>query len=147
MNNLRAFRHSLGKFVVHPWLCDVMGHLNTRHYHAMFDDASYQLLNEATGWSTTSSDWQGKGFADVHNSLDYFDELKVGELVEINGGISQVGNSSLTTVYEMKNKHTGKVSATMTAKLIYFDLVARKSLPLTDVLKEHIQARWVSGND
>ena len=136
----------LHKGVAHPWHCDIMGHLNTRHYHAMFDDASYQLLNEATGWSATSTDWQGRGFADVHNSLDYLDELKAGELVEIYGGISHIGNSSFTTLYEMKNKHTGKVAATMTAKLIYFDLVARKSLPLDDALKESMQQRWASVN-
>jgi len=36
--------------IVHPWLCDVMGHMNVRHYIGMFDDASYQLLADATGW-------------------------------------------------------------------------------------------------
>lgn len=136
--------HLLHKGVVHPWHCDVMGHLNTRHYHAMFDDASYQLLNEATGWSPTSPDWQGKGFADVHNSLDYKNELKAGELVEIYGGISKVGNSSFTTHYSMTNKHTGEVAATMMAKLIYFDLNARKSLPLTDALIKQMQHRWIN---
>ena len=30
--------------VVHPWLCDAMGHLTTRHYVGMFDDAGYHLL-------------------------------------------------------------------------------------------------------
>lgn len=135
--------YSLYKGVVHPWHCDVMGHLNTRYYHAMFDDASYQLLNEATGWSATSPDWQGKGFADVHNSLDYIGELKAGELVEIYGGISATGNSSFTTHYTMTNKETGEVAATMMAKLIYFDLVARQSLTLTDELKAMMQERWV----
>ena len=28
-----------GLAVVHPWLCDAMGHLTTRHYLGMFDDA------------------------------------------------------------------------------------------------------------
>ena len=40
----------LHKSIVHPWLCDVMGHMNVRHYMSMFDDASYQLLAEATSW-------------------------------------------------------------------------------------------------
>ena len=126
--------HRLYNGVVHPWHCDVMGHMNTRHYLSMFDDASYHLIAEATGWSAASPDWQGRGFADVHNSLDYLDELKAGELVEIEGGISHLGNSSFTAVYTMKNKHTGKEAATMTAKLIYFDLVARKSKPLSEAL-------------
>ena len=31
------------KSVAHPWMCDVLGHLTTRHYVAMFDDAAYHL--------------------------------------------------------------------------------------------------------
>ena len=42
----------LYKGIVHPWLCDVMGHMNVRHYMGMFDDASLQLLVETTGWNT-----------------------------------------------------------------------------------------------
>ena len=30
--------------VVYPWLCDSMGHMTTRHYTAMFDDASYHMF-------------------------------------------------------------------------------------------------------
>ena len=36
-----------------------MGHLTTRHYMAMFDDASYVLLSEATGWSPNDPEWAG----------------------------------------------------------------------------------------
>ena len=133
----------LYKGVVHPWHCDVMGHMNTRHYLAMFDDASYQLLHEATGWSATAQDWQGRGFADVHNSLDYLGELKAGELIEIEGGISATGNSSFTANYVMTNKLTGEPAAKMTAKLIYFDLVARKSMPLSADIRQQMEARKI----
>lgn len=137
----------LYKGVVYPWHCDVMGHFNTRYYLSMFDDASYQLLHEASGWSATSLDWQGRGFADVHNSLNYLDELKAGELVEIVGGISDIGNSSFTARYEMKNTLSDKIAATMTAKLIYFDLLARKSMPLSEEIKQMMQARWFAGDE
>ena len=135
--------HGLYKGVVHPWHCDVMGHMNTRHYLAMFDDASYQLLNEATGWSATSSDWKGRGFADVHNSIDYLAELKPGELVVIEGGISAISKSSFSCEYVMINKLTSKPAARMRAKLIYFDLVERKSMLLTDKIKQQMQSRWI----
>ena len=32
------------KNVAHPWMCDVLGHMTTRHYVAMFDDAAYHML-------------------------------------------------------------------------------------------------------
>jgi acyl-CoA thioester hydrolase len=139
--------HLLYKGIVHPWCCDVMGHMNTRHYLAMFDDAGYLLLNEATGWHATSEAWQGRGWADVHNSIDYLAELRAGELVEIQGGISAIGNSSFTASYFMRNKVTGDIAAKMMAKLIYFDLVARKSMLLTDEIKQQLQQRKVMSND
>jgi hypothetical protein len=30
--------------VAHPWLCDEMGHLNTRNYVGMFDDAMQHFM-------------------------------------------------------------------------------------------------------
>lgn len=33
------------KGIAHPWLCDIMGHLNTRNYMAMFDNASMYFLS------------------------------------------------------------------------------------------------------
>ncbi len=134
----------LYKGVVHPWHCDVMGHMNTRHYLGMFDDASYQLLQEATGWHAGSDAWSGKGWADVNNSIDYLGELHAGSLIQIDGGISAIGNSSFTASYFMRNKLTGELAAKMTAKLIYFDLVKRKSMPLTDEVRECMQQRCIA---
>lgn len=45
--------------VVHPWHCDDMGHMNVRHYAAMFDDASFHLLGIIAG------DGRGLGWADI----------------------------------------------------------------------------------
>ena len=108
----------------------------------MFDDACGQLLQEATGWYAKSESWQGRGWADVNNNIDYLDELHAGSLIEIEGGISAIGNSSFTAHYAMKNKVTGKLAATMSAKLIYFNLETRKSMPLTEEIKQQMQQRW-----
>ena len=125
----------LYKGIVHPWLCDVMGHMNVRHYMGMFDDASLQLLVETTGWNTEATEWQGKGWADVHHKIEYKGELKVGALLEINGGIIKIGNSSLSIYYEMKNKLTGEIAATMSARTVFFDLKSRRSIPLSHEMR------------
>ena len=49
-----AFMILVQKVVVHPWMCDVLDHLITRHYMAMFDDASYHLLYDVFGWTGAS---------------------------------------------------------------------------------------------
>lgn len=136
--------HILYKGVVHPWLCDMMGHFTTRHYIAMFDDASYQLMAESVGWDIKSAEWQDRGWADVRHEIDYLGELQAGDLLEITGGFKSIGNSSVTTVYQMRNKLTGKPAATLTAKTVYFDLAARKSTPITDVMRERMLPFMVS---
>jgi len=85
--------------IIHPWLCDVMGHMNVRHYMGMFDDASYQLLAGATGWHVGSEAWQGRDRADVSHKVEYQGELHAGALIKIEGGIIEVGNSSFTSLY------------------------------------------------
>ena len=44
------------KSVAHPWMCDVLGHMTTRHYVAMFDDAAYHMLYNVFGWTGSSDD-------------------------------------------------------------------------------------------
>ena len=129
----------LHRGVVHPWLCDAMGHLTTRHYMALFDDASLHLLAEATGWQADSAEWKNKGWADVHHEINYENELQVGALLEITGGITTLGNSSLTACYTMRHNSTQAISATMTAKTVFFDLVARCSIPLTEAMRNQIK--------
>ena len=133
----------LHKSIVHPWLCDVMGHMNVRHYMSMFDDASYQLLAEATSWHPGAEEWKGKGWADVCHKIDYQGELQVGALVEIEGGITSIGNSSFTSCYVMKNKMTGERGATMTAKVVSFDLEARRSIPITNKIRQQMKTRQI----
>jgi len=40
--------------VAHPWLCDSMGHLTSRHYVAMFDDASYHFFRLVFGYDAAT---------------------------------------------------------------------------------------------
>ena len=114
------------------------GHLTTRHYMAMFDDASYQLFAEATGWNPSAREWEGKGWADVRHEIDYMSELTSGSLVEIMGVVAEFGNSSLTARYEMKNKVTGELAATMKANTVFFDLEKRSSIRITDNMRANL---------
>lgn len=133
--------YNLYKGVAYPWLCDMMGHMNNRHFVAMFDDASYHLLSEATGWSFNSQDWQDKGWADVKHEVEFKHEILAGTLVEVNGGIIEIGKSSVTSQYHLENKMTGELAAQMTAKIVLFDLKARTSIPISGVMREKMKAR------
>ena len=116
--------------VVHPWLCDIMQHMTTRHYVAMFDDASYHLGHECgIKIDTENSKY---GFVDVKHTVDYISELKAGDLVIIKCGINKIGNSSYISKYEMYNLDNMTLCATMEAVCVHFDLIERKSARLTN---------------
>ena len=131
--------------VAHPWLCDAMGHMTTRHYVGMFDDASYVLLNRATGWAAADPAWKGCGWADVRNEIDYLDEVPSGMLLEIHGAILGHGRSSIEFAMEMRKAVGGTVAARMKAKSVFFDLEARKSRPLDEQMIARLAAFIAGG--
>ena len=121
----------LYKGISHPGLCDVMGHMTTRHYVAMFDDASYHLLYTVFGWTGAQAKAAGKGWADVRHVIEYQDEVAEGDLLEITGALTKLGTKSITVLYTMNNISKGAVAATLESTSVFFDLDARKAIPMT----------------
>ena len=68
----------VNKAVAHTWFCDVLGHMTTRFYLHMFDDASYHLFHEVFGWAA-AQDNEGKlGWVDVRHVIEYIAEVSAG---------------------------------------------------------------------
>ena len=124
------------KSVAHPWMCDVLGHMTTRHYVAMFDDAAYHLFFTIFGW-TGSSDAENKiAWADVQHVIDYKAEVSVGDVLEIDAKLIKIGNKSMTISYEMKNLGNNEVAATLKCTCVLFDLTTRESVKISDELRQ-----------
>lgn len=117
--------------IAHPWLCDSMGHLNTRHYAAMFDDALFHYL-ASIGWHPTLTKEDKKGWADVKGEIEYKIEVREGELVEILSGTSKLGNKSLTVYSEMRNVLSCDTHAINRSTIVYFDLEKRRAIQVPD---------------
>ena len=120
--------------VVHPWLCDVMGHLTTRHYVGMFDDSHWHFFTEL-GINQDEMLKRGEGFADVKSVLHYKQELLCGALVVIESSLVSLGNTSFVHRHEMYNRSTEELAATMENVTVTFDLTARKAVPLFDYFR------------
>jgi len=118
----------------HGWLCDQMGHLNTRHYAAMFDDAAIHLMNVlGFSWSTLSS--SDYGWANAKDVVEYKEEVPLGIPISIYSGIKRVGTKSITTHHAMHNSETNILHATLTTTLVCFDTKQRISRPLPEHIK------------
>ena len=124
------------KSVAHPWMCDVLGHMTTRHYVAMFDDAAYHMLYNVFGWTGSSDDNNKIAWADVQHIFDYKAEVSVGDILEIQAKLTKIGNKSITIHYEMRNLGNNDVAATLQVICVLFDLETRQSVAMSDELKE-----------
>ncbi len=124
------------KGVAHPWMCDVIGHMTTRHYVAMFDDAAYHLLYTVFGWAG-ASDPDGKiGWSDARHVIEYKAEVLAGDVLVVRSGLTRVGTKSITIFYEMANLKKNEIAATLECVCVLIDLQARKSIELSENLRE-----------
>jgi acyl-CoA thioester hydrolase len=131
------------KGTAQAWFCDVMGHMNIRHFMAMFDESSYQLLFEVFGWTGNPDNNGGQGWADVKHVIEYQAEVHAGDLLEVRGCITKVGNKSIGIRYEMMNSAKDELAATLECVCVLIDLESRKAVPLSD--KQRTQAtRYMS---
>ncbi|UWU25420.1 thioesterase family protein (plasmid) [Rhizobium sp. CB3060] len=113
--------------VVHPWLCDAMGHLNVRHYAAMFDDASFQILGRIANATSAES---GLGWAAVRMEIDFKHEVPADKLVTIRSSVETIGTSSLTCKHEMRGTLDDILHAMVRTVTVRFDLSARSKRAL-----------------
>ncbi len=125
------------KSVAHPWMCDVLGHMTTRHYVAMFDDAAYHMFYTVFGWTGSSDDENKVAWADVQHIIDYKSEVSAGDLLEIDGKLTKIGNKSITISYEMKNLGNNEIAATLQVICVLFDLKTRQLVKMSDALRKH----------
>ena len=121
------------KGMAQPWFCDVMGHMNIRHYMAMFDESSYQLLYQVFGWTGNPDNSGGQGWSDVKHIIEYKAEVRAGDLLEVRACITKVGTKSIGIRYEAVDPAKDRVVATLESISVLIDLQSRKAVPLSDV--------------
>ncbi len=124
------------KGTAQPWFCDVMGHMNIRHYMAMFDESSYQLLYQVFGWTGNPENSGGQGWSDVKHVIEYKAELRAGDLVEVQGCITKLGTKSIGIRYEMLNSVKNEIAATLDCVCVLIDLETREAVALSEQQRE-----------
>ena len=138
---------SVHKGVAHPWQCDVLGHMTTRFYTAMFDDASYHFLHHLFGWTGATDDAGQLGWVDVRHTINYESEVRAGDLLEVRAELAKVGGKSVTISFEMINLGDKAVAATLESVVVLFDLSERRAVTIPDDLRaeaqKHVKADFV----
>ena len=114
--------------VVHPWHCDIMGHMNVVWYVSKFDEAAWQLAS-MMGLNNIYFLKKHKGIAAVQQNITYTSELGAGTTLTIRSGVFDIKEKVARFVHEMRNDSTGEIAAVMVLTVVHFDTRKRKSCP------------------
>jgi acyl-CoA thioester hydrolase len=124
----------LHRTVVMPAYCDAYGHMNVRHYAAMFDEAGWHVLARS-GVSLTDLRARGLGSVVATLTIDFHHELTAGQLVVVVGGLTRVGHKSFE--YEMRLFEADAMThcATQRTVEVCFDTRGRSAAPLPEDIR------------
>ncbi|REG34070.1 acyl-CoA thioester hydrolase [Paracoccus versutus] len=128
----------LNAVVAHRWHCDHFGHLNARHYAAAFDDAIFIFWSQA-GVEVPPPGQPGVIPVTAQLKIEYRSEVTAGEVLAISGQPARIGGKSVTLALTMQEAATGRTVATCEVVEVFFDALARQSVPVPDPVRVALQ--------
>jgi acyl-CoA thioester hydrolase len=114
--------------VVHPWHCDIMGHMNVVWYASKFDEASWQFVS-MLGLNKSYFTKKHMGIAALQQNITYISEIVAGSTVTVRSGVLEMKEKVMRLVHEMHNDKTGEIAAVMVMTVVHFNTRKRKSCP------------------
>jgi acyl-CoA thioester hydrolase len=112
--------------LVYPWHCDHMGHMNVMWYVGKFDEATWNLF---AGLGVTAAFLRDneRAMGAVQQNITYKRELLSGDIVAVRSGLLEIRDKVVKLVHEMRQAHTGEISAVCVLTAVHMDSKARKS--------------------
>ena len=114
--------------VIHPWHCDIMGHMNVVWYVSKFDEASWQFAS-MLGLDNSYFMKKHMGIAALQQNISYKSELVAGSTVTVRSGVLEMKEKVVRLIHEMRNDSTGEIAAIMVLTAVHFNTRKRKSYP------------------
>jgi acyl-CoA thioester hydrolase len=114
--------------VVHPWHCDIMGHMNVVWYVSKFDEASWQFAS-MLGLNNSYFTKNHMGIAALQQNITYKSEMVAGSTVTVRSGVLEMKEKVVRLVHEMQNDTTSEIAAVMVLTAVHFNTRKRKSCP------------------
>src|SRR5262249_35802470 len=125
--------------IVMPAHCDHYGHMNVRHYAALFDDAGWHMLARA-GVSLGELNARGLGSVVATLTIDFHHEIKAGQPALITGMTTPGGTNTFDYALKLFEADSMTHCATQKAVEVCFDTVKRRSVRLPDDVRAKLTA-------
>jgi acyl-CoA thioester hydrolase len=126
--------------------CDHLGHMNIQFYLGRVSDAAWAVL-AAIGMTPEYIRDRRRGFAAVHQELDYFRELNSGDLIHMRSGVVDIAERKLTFLHHLHNSETGELAFTARVLGVNLDLDARKAVPLAPEIAARAKEYLIDAED
>ncbi len=107
---------------------DVMGHMNIRHYLAIFDDGAWPFFATFGMDMDYYNKGEGGGFA-LQQMISYLAEVREGETVQVRSRMLARSSKRIHFMLFMVNETTGKLAATMESLGTHADMRIRRTSP------------------
>lgn len=132
---MTADTQALTSAVVHQWQCDHFGHLNVRHYAAIFDDSIFIFwgrhgLSRDDGIAPVTAEFK----------ISFHAEILVGSVVTVRSRVLRIGSKSVALALEMVDELTRELRATCEIVEVFFSLKDRESRPIPGAMRERLVA-------
>eukprot|EP00727_Mastigamoeba_balamuthi_P009262 m51a1_g4959 putative 3-hydroxyacyl- dehydrogenase (165) ;mRNA; r:355876-356529 len=128
---------------------DIFGHLNTRHYMAIYDDAEWGMLDRL---GMDKHYRQEHGVFDLAHHVRYDHEVLAGDEVSVHMRLlaKSASNKRVHYMLVMVNSRTGVVASTLEGLCMHTDLKTRRSSAfapgplqrIDDTIREHAALAW-----
>jgi acyl-CoA thioesterase FadM len=122
---------------------DAEAHMNSPIYVTRFDQATWFLLH-SLGVTPTTMKRERLRIAVVRQTYQYLAELRGGELVTVQSGVTAVGQRHLRLLHRMFNVETNKMLAICDCTLVEASLETGKSVDLGEALRQNARTHLVS---
>ena len=121
--------------------CDPLGHVNNAVYLTYIEQARLLLWREQFGFRSSAvppGGRRGEGFILARAEVDFRAQVFDNDELEVRLSLAAFGRSSATYDYEIVNVQTGVLVAAAKTVQVWFDYDTRKSVPISDALKERL---------
>jgi acyl-CoA thioester hydrolase len=116
---------------------DAMGHVNNASYLSYLEEARLAYYNHVLKVDTNKLDFKA---VVARIEIDYVDQIRLGDSVEIYTRTSKIGNrsSDMEHLIVVNNFDNKKLAAKAVTKLVSFDYKTNKSIPVSEKAKKII---------
>ncbi len=110
---------------------DALQHVNNAVFNTYYEESRLRFLGEY--FALNKEFHEGKSFVMVKSEIEYLEQIKFPDTIEIGTGILKVGNSSIEAFQAIYNSESKKLLSTAKTTGVWFDVNKQRPVKLPEI--------------